>query len=61
MMETSMSLRSFHIVLIAVALALLAFLASWAAGHGDRALAGSAAAGLAVGLPYLYWFIGRTG
>lgn len=54
-----MSLRSFHIVLISTALALLAFLGAWAGARGFTPLAVAAAVGLALGLPYLYWFMGR--
>ena len=55
----AMSLRSFHILLIATALALSAFLAAWAAARGQQALLASGVAGLAFGLPYFYWFLGR--
>lgn len=55
----AMSLRSFHILLITTALALSAFLAAWAAARGQQALFAAAVAGLAFGLPYLYWFLGR--
>lgn len=55
----AMSLRSFHILLITTALALLAFLGAWAAARAQHALGAAAAAGLAIGLPYLYWFMGR--
>ena len=54
-----MSLRSFHILLIAAALALLAFLGAWAGARGFSPLSWAAAAGLGLGLPYLYWFMGR--
>ena len=57
----AMSLRAFHILLIATALALLAFLGAWAGARGQHALTAAAVGGLAVGLPYLYWFMGRGG
>ena len=59
-----MSLRAFHILFIVVSLALMGFLAWWS---GERllrgenglswALASVSFLGLAVGLPYLGWFI----
>ncbi|MBI5594935.1 MAG: hypothetical protein HY928_02475 [Elusimicrobia bacterium] len=55
-----MSLRSFHIVLITSALALSAFLGAWAGARGFTPLAVAAALGIAFGLPYLYWFMGRA-
>ncbi len=55
----AMSLRSFHILLITAALALLAFLGAWAGARGQHAVAAAAIGGLALGLPYLYWFMGR--
>lgn len=61
-----MSLRSFHIVFVVTALALLAFLAAWS---GQRAFSGEGAAyavlaaaaglGLAAGFPYLNWFLSK--
>ena len=61
-----MSLRSFHIVFIAVANAFLAFLLYWAGSRyvqlgapGALPLAAAATLGLAAGLPYLRWFVGR--
>ncbi|MDE2292520.1 MAG: hypothetical protein KGL53_10600 [Elusimicrobia bacterium] len=54
-----MSLRAFHILLIAAALAMAAFLTAWAGARGDKALVLAGLAGLGVGLPYLYWFIGH--
>lgn len=55
-----MSLRSFHVLLIASALALMAFLGAWAGAKGHHGLVLAAGAGLAAGLPYLYWFLGRS-
>ena len=55
-----MSLRTFHVFLIATALALMAFLGAWAGARGSSGLTLAAAAGLAAGLPYLYWFLGRS-
>lgn len=55
----AMSLRSFHILLITTALALLAFLGAWAGARGRYALGAAAVCGLAFGLPYLYWFMSR--
>jgi hypothetical protein len=59
-----MSLRSFHIFFIVVSLGLLSFLAAWS---GQRVLEGSggfnialalfSVIGLAMGLPYLQWFL----
>ena len=59
-----MSLRSFHIFFVVVSLGLLAFLAAWS---GQRVLEGAAGfnialalfsvIGLAMGLPYLQWFL----
>ncbi|MBI3299798.1 MAG: hypothetical protein HYZ75_16650 [Elusimicrobia bacterium] len=54
-----MGLRGFHIFLIGTALALMAFLGAWAGSRGLTGLVACSAAGLAVGLPYLYWFLGR--
>lgn len=62
-----MSLRSFHIVFIVTALGLLAFLTAWAgrrvlagADGADAALALASLTGLAVGLPYLLWFLRKA-
>lgn len=55
-----MSLRHFHIVFIACALALLAFMTAWSGARGFPALCAVGAAGLALGLPYLYWFLGQA-
>ena len=59
-----MSLRTFHVVFILTALSLMIFLTYWS---GIRVLHGAtgpntqllafAACGLAVGIPYLGWFL----
>lgn len=61
-----MSLRSFHIVFVVAALALLAFLAAWSGqraysgeGLGYALLALGAGTGLAAGFPYLNWFLAK--
>ncbi|HVE12549.1 MAG TPA: hypothetical protein VNI01_04075 [Elusimicrobiota bacterium] len=61
-----MSLRHFHVVFISTALAFMAFLLYWAgtryvqqAAPGALPLALSAAAGLALGVPYLRWFLAK--
>lgn len=53
-----MSLRHFHIFFIALSLALLALLTTWSGMHGFPLLCAAGAAGLALGLPYFYWFLG---
>lgn len=53
-----MSLRHFHIFFIILALAVTAFLAAWSGMRGFPVLCAVGAAGLALGLPYLYWFLG---
>ena len=53
-----MSLRQFHVVFIALALAMSSFLAAWSGVRGFPVLCAVGAAGLALGLPYLYWFLG---
>ena len=62
-----MSLRSFHVFFITVALGLLLFMTYWS---GTRVLAGQngtslamvicAGAGLLAGFPYLAWFLRKT-
>lgn len=62
-----MSLRTVHILFILTALGLMGFIATWS---GHRLLGGEdgvniamlacAAVGLAVGIPYLGWFIKKT-
>lgn len=63
----TMSLRSVHVVFIVAALSLLAFLGYWSGirvYHGEnsanRALAVFSAAGVAVGIPYLGWFLRKS-
>ncbi|GEM_PF-4385146 len=62
-----MSLRTFHIFFIVVALGFLAFMVYWSGQrvlHGENhfswALAMSSAGGLLIGVPYLGWFIRKT-
>ena len=62
-----MSLRSFHVFFITVALGLLLFMAWWSgtrvmSGHNGQSLAMviCAGAGLLAGLPYLAWFLRKT-
>lgn len=55
-----MSLRSFHILFIVVSLGLSAFLARWAAAHGEDWLVAVSSLGLAVGIPYLIWFVRKS-
>jgi len=59
-----MSLKSFHVFFIVVALALLAFTGYWSgqrilAGENSASLAMAAVSvlGLGAGLPYLAWFL----
>jgi len=59
-----MSLRSFHIVFILSALGLMLFLTYWSGSrvfHGEDgqniALLAFAVGSLAVGIPYLSWFL----
>ena len=54
-----MSLRHFHIVFIVLSLALSALLTAWSGAHGFPVLSASGAAAVALGLPYLYWFLGH--
>ena len=60
-----MSLRSFHILFIAVVIVFMAFFTLWFGrlimhGHEEFILLGFAAgAGLVAGIPYLAWFIGK--
>lgn len=63
----TMSLRSVHVLFIVTALSLLAFLGYWSGVrvyHGEnsanRALAVFSAAGIAVGIPYLSWFLRKS-
>ena len=62
-----MSLRSFHILFILTAMALLGFLGwwsgsrAWAGENGQNSvLAAFSIAGLVAGVPYLAWFIKKT-
>lgn len=54
-----MSLRHFHIFFIVLALAMTSFLAAWSGMRGFPVLCAVGAAGLALGLPYLHWFLGQ--
>jgi hypothetical protein len=61
-----MSLKQFHIFFVAVCLGLMAFIARWAillgmhdGGNGVQGAAVAAASGLALGVPYLVWFVRR--
>ena len=62
-----MSLRAFHIFFIVTALGFLTFLAYWfgtqtIGGQNSQnlALAVSALVGIAMGIPYLTWFIRKN-
>ena len=62
-----MSLKHFHIFFILTALGLLGFLGYWSGSRfyqgengANLALALCAVAGLAVGIPYLGWFIRKA-
>lgn len=54
-----MGLRHIHIAFIVVCLMFLAFLTAWSGARGFPLLCAAAAAGLALGIPYLNWFLGR--
>ena len=62
-----MSLRAFHILFIVTALSLMGFLAYWSGRQlregkdgQNRAMLVCAVAGMALGVPYLGWFIRKT-